>query len=191
MLIQFNIHFSRIFLTAKFHSNHVHIHSKFSIAKMANMIDLYSFRKLSHYSNFETRSLNVLQLMEGIFGPPPINPVNIEPTINIENWPRFHIISDVNFTVISPLVPCILSSVNVKPTGVSKLFRDHPHLTWDHVIIIPSRTLTNITKGPQSAVTRNFVNSFQADMNFSPCLSPFCFLDQMVPSCMVLLIEGP
>ena len=158
---------------------------------MANMIDLYSFRKLSHYSNFETRSLKVLQLMEGIFGPPPINPVNIEPSIIIEYWPRFHIISDVNFTVISPLVPCILSSVNVKPTVVSKLFCDHPDLTWDHVNIIPSRPLTNITKGPQYAVTRNFVNSLQADMNFSHCLSPFCFLDQMVTSCMVLLIEGP
>ena len=44
---------------------------------MANMIDLDSFRKLSHYSNFETRSLNILELMESIFGPPPINPVNI------------------------------------------------------------------------------------------------------------------
>ena len=39
--IQVNIHFSRIILTAKFHSIHVHYHSKYSIAKMANMIDLY------------------------------------------------------------------------------------------------------------------------------------------------------
>ena len=36
---------------------------------MANMIDLESFRKLSYYSNFETCSLIVLELMEGIFGP--------------------------------------------------------------------------------------------------------------------------
>ena len=39
---------------------------------MANMIDLDSFGKLSYYSNFETRSLNVLELMESIFGPPPL-----------------------------------------------------------------------------------------------------------------------
>ena len=48
---------------------------------MAVMIDLDSFRKLSYYSNFETRSLNALELMEGIFGPPPINPVNIEDSL--------------------------------------------------------------------------------------------------------------
>ena len=42
---------------------------------MANMIDLDCFRKLSYYSNFETRSLNVLELMESIFGPPPVIPL--------------------------------------------------------------------------------------------------------------------
>ena len=71
------------------------------------MIDLDSFRKLSYYSNLETRSLNILELMEGIFGPPPINPVNIEDSLINENWPRFKVFSDVNFTVNSPLVPCI------------------------------------------------------------------------------------
>ena len=71
---------------------------------MANMIDLDSFRKLSYYSNFETRSLNVLELMESIFGPPPINPVNIEDSLINEKWPRFNVISDVNFTVNSPLL---------------------------------------------------------------------------------------
>ena len=105
--------------------------------------------------------------------------------------PCFDIISDVIFTVNSPLVPCILSSVEVKPTGVIKLLCDHPNLTWDHVTIIPSRPLTSITKGPQYAVTRQFVNSMQADMNFSYCLSPYCFLDQIVTSCMGLLINGP
>ena len=54
---------------------------------MANMIDLDSFRKLSYYSDFETRSLNVLELMVGIFGPHPINPVNIEGSLLNENWP--------------------------------------------------------------------------------------------------------
>ena len=62
---------------------------------MANMIDLDSFRQLSYYSNFETRSLIVLELMESIFGPPPINPVNIQSSIINENWTRFNIFSDL------------------------------------------------------------------------------------------------
>ena len=110
--------------------------------------------------------------MEGIFGLPPIDPVIIEDSLINENWPRFNIISDVNFTVNSPLVPCILSGVNVKPTGVLKVFCDHPNLTWNHVNNIPSRSLTGITKGPQYAVTRSFINSIQADTNFSRWLSP-------------------
>ena len=108
-----------------------------------------------------------------------------------ENWPRFNIISHANFSVNSSLVPCILSSVDVEPTGVSKLFCDCPNSTWDHVNNIPSRTLSNITKGPQYAVTPHFLISLQADMNFSHCLSPYCFLDQIVTSCMGLLIKGP
>ena len=155
------------------------------------MIDLDSYRKLSDYSNFQTRSSNVLELIEGIFGPSPINPVDIENSVIKENWPRFNVISDVNFSVTSPLVPCILSGINVKPTGVKKLFCDHPNLTWNHVNNIPSRPLTGITKGPQFAVTRNYVDSIQTDMNFSHCLSPYCFLDQIVTSCMGLLIKGP
>ena len=95
------------------------------------MIDLDSKRKLSYYSNFETRSLNVLELMESIFGSPPINPVNTEDSLINENWPRFSVISDVNFTVNSPLVPCILSGVNVQPKGILKVFCDHPNLTWN------------------------------------------------------------
>ena len=158
---------------------------------MANMIDLDSKRKLSYYSDFETRSLNVLELMESIFGPSPINPVYIEDSLINENWPRFNIISDVNFTVNSPLIPCILSGVNVKPTGVLKMFCDHPNLTWNHVNNIPSRPLPGITKGPQYAVTRSFINSIPADMNFSHCLSPYCSVDQIVTSCMGLLIKGP
>ena len=82
---------------------------------MANMIDLLSKRLLSYYSDFETRSLNVLELMESLVGPPPFNPVNIESSVINENWPSFNVISDVNFTVNSPLVPCILSGNNVKP----------------------------------------------------------------------------
>ena len=93
--------------------------------------------------------------------------------------------------VTSPLVPCFVSGVNVKPTGVIKLFCDHPNLAWEHVNNIASRPLTNITKGPQFAVTRNFTISIQADMNFSHCLFPFCFIDQVVTSCMGLIIKRP
>ena len=165
--------------------------ANFNIAKIANMIDLDSKRKLSYYSDFETRSLNVLELMESLFGPPPMNPLNIEDSLINENWPRFNNISDVNFTVNSPFVPCILSGVNVKPTGVLKVFCDHPNLTWNHLTNIPSRPLTGITKGPEYAVTRSFINSIQADMNFSHCLTPYCFVDQIITSCMGLLIKGP
>ena len=70
---------------------------------MAKMIDLDSFRKLTYYADFETRSLYVLELMESIFGPAPVNPVNVEPSIINENRPRFNVISDVNFTANFPL----------------------------------------------------------------------------------------
>ena len=53
------------------------------------MIDLDSKRKLSYYSDFKTRSLNALELMESIFGPMPFNPVNIEDSLINGNWPRF------------------------------------------------------------------------------------------------------
>ena len=157
---------------------------------MASLIDLDSKRKLSYSSDFENRSLIVSELMESIFGAAPINPVNIEDSLNNENWPRFNVISDVNFTVNSPLLPCILSGVIVKPTGVIKLFYDHINLTWNHLTNIPSRPLTGFTKGPEYAVNRSFVYSIQVDMNFSHCLSPFCFRDQLVTSCMGWLIKG-
>ena len=149
---------------------------------MANIIDLDSFRKLSDYSNFETRSLNVLVLLESISCPVPINPVNIKDSLVNENWPRFDNTSDVNFTVNSPLVPCILSSVDVKPTGIIKLFCDHLNLTWKHVNIILSRPLTSVTKVPEYTVTRNSTNSVQADMDFHHCLSLYYFNDHVVTS---------
>ena len=141
---------------------------------MANMIDLDSKRKLSYYSDFDTRSLYLLEPMESAFGPVPINPVNIEDSLNNENWPRFDIISKVNFTVNSPFVQRILSSVDVKPTSVIKLFCDHPNLTWDYVNNIPSRPLTSITKGPQYAVTRQIVkfhpSRYELQLLFIPIL---------------------
>ena len=45
---------------------------------MANMIDLESKGKLSQYSTFGTRSLDVLELVGSIFGPVPFNPVNFD-----------------------------------------------------------------------------------------------------------------
>ena len=158
---------------------------------MANLIDLESKRKLSYYANFETRILNNLENLESIFGLLPVILVSIEPSNFNQNWPSFKITSDVNFTVNSPLVPCILSSVNVKPTSVIKLFCDHPNLFWEHVNNILSRPLTKNTKGPQYTVTRNFANSIQADMHFRHFSAPYCFVGQVVTTCMGLLIKWP
>ena len=129
--------------------------------------------------------------MESIFDPVFINPVDIETSIFNENWPRCNNICDVNFNVNSPLVPCNLFSVNVEPISVLKLFCDHPNITWEHVNNIPSHLLTISTKGPQYAVAQNFANSIQADMDFRHCLSPFCFNDQVVTSCMGIIIKRP
>ena len=129
--------------------------------------------------------------MESISDPLLINPVSIEPSIVNENWSRFNKISDVNFTVNSSLVPFILTSVNVKPTGLLKVFCDDPNLTSEHVKYVPSHPLTNITKGSQYVVTRNFADSIQADVDFLHCLSSYSFNDQVVTSCMGLLIKGP
>ena len=148
------------------------------------MIDLDSKRELSYYSDFETRSLNILELMESIFGPMLNNPVNIEDSLINENWPRFDITSDVNFAVNSPLVPCILSGVNVKPKGVLKLFCDHPNLTWDHVNNIPSHPLTGITTGDlwhyqRSPVCRYtsiyefYPSRYELQLRFVPVLFPW------------------
>ena len=71
---------------------------------MLNVSDSDSFPKLSYYFDYETRSLNVLELTESIFGPAPINPDSVEPSTINENWPRFNVFSDVSFTVNSPLV---------------------------------------------------------------------------------------
>ena len=61
---------------------------------------------------------------------------------------------------------------------------------WEQLNNIFSRPLNNITKGPQWAVTGNFANSIQADMDFHHCLSPYCFIDQAVTSCMGSKIKG-
>ena len=60
---------------------------------MVRRIDLDCFHKLSYYSDFGTQTLKFSELMESIFGTFTINPVNIEPSIVDENWPRFNITS--------------------------------------------------------------------------------------------------
>ena len=129
--------------------------------------------------------------MEGITCPVSSNPVTIEDSLSNENWPRFSKISNGNFSLTSPLVPCILSNVNVKPMGVIKPFCDHPNLIWEHVKNIFSHPLSSIIKGPEYAVTRNFTSSVQASMDFRHYLSPYCFSDQVVKSCMGLILDGP
>ena len=104
---------------------------------------------------------------------------------------RSNFFSDVDFTQNSPFVPCIISGVNVKPTGVIKLLCDYPILTSGHVNNIFSRPLTSFTKVPEYAVTGNFAHSIQAEMDFHHCLCQYCFIDQVITSCMGLLIKSP
>ena len=59
--------------------------------------------------------------MENVFGPVSNNAICVQPLIIFENWPHFSV-SDVNFTLSSPALPCILSGVDVNTMGVSKLF---------------------------------------------------------------------
>ena len=56
---------------------------------------------------------------------------------------------------------------------------------------MPSLPLTGSTKGPEYPVTRNFSISVQADMDFRHRLSPYGFNDQVVTSCMGLIVKGP
>ena len=129
--------------------------------------------------------------MESIFCPVPKIAVNIKDSNINENWPCFNfIISEVSFSVQSPLVPSILPSVTIRPVSVIKLFYDHPYSTWEQADFIPSRPLTSITKDPEGSVTRKFQDSTEADIEFRNYLSPYCFNVQMVRSCMELLIKG-
>ena len=70
-----------------------------------------------------------------------------------------------------------------------KLLCGPTNLTWEHVNDIPSRPLTSITKVPEYAVTRNFKNFIQPDMDLRHCLSPYCFIDQIITSCMGIIIK--
>ena len=59
--------------------------------------------------------------MESIYVPVPNDPVNIELSIVIGILTHFNFISDVKSILNSPLIQCILSNVNVKPTNLLKL----------------------------------------------------------------------
>ena len=74
-----------------------------------------------------------MELTEGIFSPILISPINVEPSIINKNWPRFNVTSEVSFNVNSPLVPCFLSKVNKKPTGLLTLSFDRSLPAWEHV----------------------------------------------------------
>ena len=129
--------------------------------------------------------------MESIFGPVSISLVNIDPSIINANWPRSEINSDVLSTVNSPCPSVFLSSVELKPKSVFKLFCDNPNSTWENVNIISLRPLTSITKSPEQAVTRNFTNSVPTDMDSCHCFFPKRFNDQVVTCCMGLFEKKP
>ena len=95
------------------------------------------------------------------------------------------------FKVTYPFILCILSSINVEPTGVTKLFCDRRKITWESVNKIPSHPLTSITQGPKYAVTSNFINSIQVDICFYHCFSRYCFIDQVFLSCMEFILKDP
>ena len=41
------------------------------------------------------------------------------------------------------------------------------------------------------SITREFINSMQGDMDFVDCIFSFSFIDQIVTSCIDLLVQGP
>ena len=146
------------------------------------MIDLDPFRKLCYHSTFETRSFNFLDPMEKFFGTDSVNPVHIETSNVHENWHGSTKISDVKLTSNLPFVRRISFGVILKLRGVIKLFSDYSCFTWERVNCILPRPLTNITKGPEYAGTRNFADSVQTEMNFCHCFSRYCLNDRVVAS---------
>ena len=150
-----------------------------------------SSRSLKYSTDYSTRSPGVVERMNDIYTGF-INNNNVSDyTVIHELWPRFPTISPVNFNSISPPQPCILSGVNTEPRGILKQFSDQSNLTWADLENIPDHPLINITEGPKYSVTRDFINSMQGDMDFVNCITSFSFVDQIVTSCIGLLIQGP
>ena len=148
-------------------------------------------RSLKDKTDYSTRSQSVVDRMDDIYNTFNANNTVSDFTIIHELWPRFSTISPVNFNSISPPQPCILAGVNVQPRGILKQLSDKPGLVWADFGNIPNYPLFNITKGPEYSVTREFINSMQGDMDFANCLTSFSFLDQIVTSCIGLLVQGP
>ena len=148
-------------------------------------------RSLKYNTDYSTRSQSVVDRMNDIYYSFKANNNVSNFTIIHELWPRFSTISPVNFNSIFSPQPCILAGVNVQPRGVLKQLSDKPDLTWVDFEKIPDYPLINITKGPEYSVTRKFTNSMQRDMDFADCLTCFSFTDQIVTSCVGLLVQGP
>ena len=106
-------------------------------------------------------------------------------------WPRSPTLNNINFDSISPPQPCILAGVDVQSRGVLKQLSDKSDLIWSDFENIPSHKLINITKKPDYSVKREFIKSMQGDMDFSNSLNSFSFADQIVTSCVGLLINAP
>ena len=105
--------------------------------------------------------------------------------------PRFKKTGDVNFSKKSFPLASVLPLVDVNQRDVIDLFRDLSHLTLGHLSSFSSSPLMNVTKGPEYAVTRNFLDFTRADIEFRHCLSTYCLNDQVVASCLVLILKGP
>ena len=82
-----------------------------------------------------------------------------------------------------------LSGVNVKPHSVIKLSHYLFILNWRNVKWILSCPRNNNIAGSEIAVTWIFPDSNQVDMDFYPCLSGYCFDDQLVTSCIGFCIK--
>ena len=106
-------------------------------------------RSLKYNTDYSTRSQSVVDRMNDIYNGFNANNNVSDFTVIHELWPRFSIISPVNFNSISPPQPCILAGVNAQPRGVLKEFFDKPDLTWADFENISDYPLINITKGPE------------------------------------------
>ena len=140
---------------------------------------------------YSTRNQGVVQRMNEIYNGFFTNNTVSDFTTIHELWPRFSTISPVNFNSISPPQLCILAGVNAQPRGVLKQLSDESDITWAVFENVIEHPLVNNTKGRNYSVTRDFVNSRQEDMDFADCLTSFSFIDQIVTSCIGLLVQGP
>ena len=112
-------------------------------------------------------------------------------TIINELWLSFSTISHVSFNLISPPQLCILAGVNAQPRGVLKQLSDKSDLTWADFENVIKHPLVKNTKGRNYSVTRDFVNSRRGTLDFADYLTSFSFIDQIVTSCIGLLVQGP